>query len=79
MVKIDINTPNNIILFKRMNQRIIDNYRLHLGNDIPDMQQHRELFEKAYDVKIHHENWGSWTHMEFTSQEAYTMALLKWM
>lgn len=79
MVKIDINSKDNIILFKRMNQRIIDNYRLVLGNDIPDMKQHRELFEQTYGVQIHHENWGSWTHMEFPSEEAYTMALLKWM
>lgn len=79
MVKIDLNEPGNIILFKRMNQRIIDTYKLLLGNDLPDMQQHKELFEQTYSVRIHYENWGSWTHMEFSSEEAYTLALLKWM
>ena len=80
MVKlVKINEVGNIVLFKRMNQKVIDEYKIHLGTAIPDMMHHMMTFEQTYGVKIHAENWGNWTHMEFPSEEAYTMALLKWL
>lgn len=78
--KVQINSSTNIILFKRMNQKIVDQCRIHLNmKDIPDMMHHMVTFEQTYGVKIHAENWGNWTHMEFPSEEAYTMAVLKWL
>lgn len=80
MVKlVKINEPGNIVLFKRMNQKVVDEYKIQLGTAIPDMMHHMMTFEQRYGVKIHAENWGNWTHLEFPSEEAYTMALLKWM
>ena len=74
---IEINRPNNIILFKRMNQRIVDQHKILVGKSIPDMQHHMMSFEQAYGVRIHAKNWGNWTHIEFPSESAYVAALLK--
>lgn len=80
MVKlVKINEDGNIVLFKRMNQAVIDEYKVGLNGEAPDISHHKELFEQRYGVKIHYANWGNWTHMEFPSAEAYTLAVLKWM
>jgi len=77
-VKIRINSETNIILFKRMNQTIVDEYKSK--GISPTMNQHKAMFEKTHDVKIEYGRGGNfWKYMEFSSEQAYTMAVLKWL
>ena len=74
-VKVLINSETNIILFKRMNQSIVDNRT----GKLPSMAEHKIEFEKTHNVKIEYGNGGFWKHMEFPTEQAYTMAVLKWL
>jgi len=63
-----------------MNQAVINEYKSQLGvRDVPSMGEHLRQFEEKYDVKIHCTNWGNWDSVEFPSEEAYMMAVLKWL
>ena len=73
---VEINKPSNILLFKHMNQAVVDQYKR--WGMIPNMNQHKEKFEETYNVKVTVNN-SNWTHIEFPSEEAYLMAVLKWL
>jgi hypothetical protein len=77
-VKVLINSETNIILFKRMNQTIIDGYKRK--GIIPTMREHKATFEATHGVGIaYNADSGFWKYMEFPSEQDYTMAVLKWL
>ena len=77
MVKIKINSENNVLLFKRMNQEIVDTYKF-TGKTLT-MNEHRKRFEETHGVKIEMTESGNfWSHIEFPDEQSYTMAVLKW-
>ena len=59
-----------------MNQFIVDSHKL---GTVPSMSEHKKIFEAEHGVKIEFGTGGFWKHMEFPSDEAYTLAVLKWM
>lgn len=59
-----------------MNKFIIDEYKT--TGIKPSIHKHKRMFEAEHGVKIEMDG-GFWRHMEFPSEEAYTMALLKWL
>ena len=72
---VKINTPGNILMFKHMNQMIVDKYKRQ--GIIPNMGQHRATFELTHRVKVVADN-SNWTALEFTTEQDYTLAMLKW-
>lgn len=76
-VKILINSETNIILFKRMNQTIVDSYKRK--GIIPNMGEHKAMFEATHGVKIDYGKSNFWKYMEFPTEQDYTMAMLKWL
>ena len=77
-VKIQINSETNIILFKRMNQEIVNDYKRK--GVIPTMNQHKATFEDTHGVKIEYGRGGNfWKYLEFPSEQDYTLAMLKWL
>lgn len=77
-MKVLINSKTNIVLFKHMNQRIVDGYKRK--GIIPTMREHQATFETTYGVKVDYSaDTGIWKHMEFPTEQDYTMAVLKWL
>ncbi len=77
MVKVKINSENNILLFKHMNKEVVDSYKRK--GIIPTMGEHRTTFEATHGVKVEMGESGNfWSHLEFPNEQAYTMAVLKW-
>lgn len=72
---VKINTPGNILMFKHMNQAIVDSYNRR--GITPNMGQHRTMFEQTHGVKVI-AGHSSWTALEFASDQDYLMATLKW-
>lgn len=70
-----INTPGNILMFKNMNQVIVDKYKRQ--GITPNMAQHRTMFEQTHGVTViaGHSNWQA---LEFATDQDYLMAMLKW-
>lgn len=73
---VEINKPGNILLFKHMNQAIVDSYKRK--GIIPSMSQHKDAFERTYGVQIIVDN-SYWQALEFPSEQDYLMAVLKWL
>ena len=73
---VDINKSGNILLFKHMNQAIVDSYKRK--GVIPSMGQHKDAFEQTYGVQVIVDN-STWRALEFASEQDYTMAVLKWL
>jgi len=48
------------------------------GFGLVERRQHKDAFEQLHNVKITQSNWGNWADLEFPSEEAYTMFLLRW-
>ena len=77
-VTVKINSETNILLFKRMNQLIVDRY--NAIDKLPTMGEHKKRFEETHGVKIvMGESGNFWSHLEFPDEQAYLMAVLKWM
>jgi len=75
-MKVLINSETNIILFKRMNKSIVD---ARTGK-LPTMGEHKAEFERTHGVRIEYGPSGNfWEFMEFPDEQAYTMAVLKWL
>lgn len=70
-----INTPGNILMFKNMNQVIVDQYKRQ--GITPNMGQHRTMFEQTHGVTVI-AGPSSWTALEFATEQDYLMAMLKW-
>lgn len=70
-----INTPGNILMFKRMNQAIVDTYKRR--GIVPNMGQHRATFEQTHGVQVIVEN-SRWQALEFPAEQDYLLATLKW-
>ncbi len=78
MVKIKINSENHVLLFKRMNQEIVDTHKF--TGKIPTMGDHKKRFEETHGVKIEVSESGNfWSHIEFPDEQTYLMAVLKWL
>lgn len=78
MVKVPINSQTNILLFRHMNREVVDSYKRK--GIIPTMGEHQKTFEQTYGVKIEISASGNfWSHMEFPDEQAYTLAVLKWL
>ena len=65
----------NIRLFKNMNTAVVDSYKRK--GIIPNLGQHRDMFEQIYNVKIIVKN-NTWAGVEFPSEQDYVAAVLKW-
>lgn len=74
-VTIKINQSGNILLFKHMNRVIVDSYKRK--GIIPSLSDHKKLFEHTHGVEIILDN-GNWSHMKFSNEQDYLMAVLKW-
>jgi hypothetical protein len=74
-MKVLINSETNITLFKRMNKSIVDSRT----GKLPSMDEHKAQFEQTHGVRIEYGNSSFWKYMVFPSEEAYTMAVLKWL
>lgn len=72
---VKINTRGNILMFKHMNQAIVDSYKRQ--GTIPNMAQHRAKFEETHGVKVG-TNGSNWQALEFATEQDYLMATLKW-
>lgn len=76
-MKLRINSESNIILFKRMNQAIVDSYKRK--GIIPSMGQHKATFEATYGVQLElGESHMFWKFMVFPTEQDYLIAVLKW-
>ena len=67
--------------FHRCHQSVID----HLGGPpsvIRALHPHRDLIQAwhdLYDIRVHKgTGWGNWEALEFPSEHAYTLWLLRW-
>ena len=77
-MKVLINSETNIILFKRMNQSIVDGYKRK--GIVPTMREHKATFEATHGVEIaYNADSGFWKYMDFPTEQDYLMALLKWV
>lgn len=76
-VKVLINSKTNIILFKHMNESIVIGYKRK--GILPSMAEHKVTFEDIHGVKIEFGDSTFWQYMEFPDEQAYTMAMLKWL
>ena len=77
-VKVRINSPDNIAMFKSMNKYLVDGYNRTPRGIIPNLGDHRANFERAHRVKIHVDGHGNWSHIEFASPHDYLLAMLRW-
>ena len=79
MVKVLINSETNVVLFRRMNQQVVNKYTVKQGQ-VPNMAEHIKNFESMHGIKITMAPSGNfWEAMVFPTEADYTMAMLKWM
>lgn len=68
--------PGTLMMFKHMNKAVIDQYKLQ--SIMPDdLHLHKDRFEQIHGVQVILEN-SRWHALEFPSEQAYLMAMLKW-
>ena len=61
-----------------MNQSLVDGYKQQ--GFTPNMGQHKAMFESTHMVKLESgQSYNFWKYMIFPSEQAYTMAVLKWL
>lgn len=76
-MKVLINSASNIVLFRRMNQAVVDSYKRQ--GIVPNMAQHRATFELTHGVRLEFgRSQNFWKYMEFATEQDYLMAVLKW-
>ena len=61
--------------FQNMNKFVVDRYKLQ--NIIAELHVHKAMFELTHGVRVILEN-SRWHALEFSSEQAYLMAMLKW-
>lgn len=72
---VKITSSGNFMLFKHMNQMIVDEYKRQ--GIIPNIVEHRATFEQTHRVKVVVKN-SCWRALEFASEQDYLMAILRW-
>ena len=60
-----------------MNESIVAGYKRK--GITPSMGAHKAMFEATHGVKIEFGDSAFWQYMEFPDEQAYTMAMLKWL
>lgn len=61
--------------FQHMNKAVVDR---HQQSPLPiDLHEHKDRFEQIHGVRVILKN-SRWHAVEFPSEQAYLMALLKW-
>jgi hypothetical protein len=61
--------------FRNMNKVVVDRYKRQ--GIIPNLGQHKSTFEQTHGVRVIVKN-SRWQALEFASEQAYLMAILKW-
>lgn len=61
--------------FRHMNKAVVNKYKSQ--GIIPDLHEHRDMFEQTHGVRVILEN-SRWHALEFASEQAYLMAILKY-
>ena len=72
---VEINQSGTAMMFKHMNKAVVDQ---HQQSPLPiDLHLHKDMFEQIHSVRVIIENCR-WHAVEFPSEQAYLIAMLKW-
>lgn len=62
--------------FQNMNKAVVDRHKLQSIMPI-DLHLHKTMFEQTHGVRVIVKN-SRWAALEFSSEQDYLMAMLKW-